>query len=152
MTTRAEQADQCPDEMQILAFTVMGVRMGIDTSQIEEMLEVDQAIEQGLSACPIHEEFPFGPAQAAYYAPKVITLKDRRRPLALVIDQPDEITAVPVDSIQPLPMLIAARPGASRAIWGAVVRNEDVILLVDFLKLSAHKAEAQKSAQARKIQ
>ena len=152
MTGRTKQVNQCPDEMQILAFTVMGVRMGVDTSQIDEMLEVDQAMEQGLLTFPIHEEFPFGLSKTVYNAPKVVTLKYLQKTLAIMIDQPDEITDVAVDSIQPLPQLVAARRGGSRAIWGAVVRNEGVILLVDLLKLSEHRAESQSNAQARRIQ
>ena len=151
MTASVKEADQCPDELQILAFTVMGVRMGIDTSQIAEMLEVGQAVSRGLSTCPIHEKILFGTSLPAYSVPKVITRKDQRRPLAMVIDQPDEILNVTIDSIQPLPQLIAAGPVAVRAIWGAVVRNDDVILLVDFFKLPAHTAEPQKNDQAQTI-
>lgn len=147
MTTRAACIATCPDEIQILVFTVMGVRMGVDTSQIEEMLEMDQAVSRGLSASPFHEELSFGPSSATYFAPKVITLKDQRRPLSMVIDQPDEITNVPVASIQPIPALIAARSGASRAIWGAVVSREDVILLVDLFKLSAHNAKTRENTR-----
>lgn len=148
MTAPARRVDQCSDEMHILVFTVQGVIMGVDTSQIGEILEVDEAATRGLRIRPIHEEFSFGAGPVTYKAPKVITIKgrtakgtgDHRSSLAAMIDRPDYIAEVTVDSIQGVPSLLAARPGASRAIWGAFVRNGDVILLLDLLKLPPRTA------------
>jgi chemotaxis signal transduction protein len=150
MTAAGHRVETCPKEMHILVFTVQGVIMGVDTSQIEEMLEVEEAAARGLRIRPLHEEFSFGFRPVTYKAPKVITIKgrgaegddDHRDSLAALIDRPDRIADVTVDSIQGVPSLIAARPGASRAIWGVVVGNRDVILLLDLLKLPQGRGSA----------
>lgn len=134
--------------MRILVFTVQGVTLGVDTSQIEEMLEVGEAAARGLPIRPIHEEFSFGALPMTYHAPKVITIKGHRDPLAALIDRPEDIADVNVDSIQCVPPLIAERPGATEAIWGVIVRDGNVILLVDFLKLRPRTASAQEKTQA----
>jgi chemotaxis signal transduction protein len=135
MTAPAHRVDQCPEEMHILIFTVQGVTMGVDTSQVEELLEVVEAEARRVPVRPIHEAFSFGALPVTYKVPKVITFKDHRGSLAALIDRPDTIAEVKVDAIQALPPLIAARPGASPSIWGAIIRDGEVILLLDFLKL-----------------
>jgi hypothetical protein len=124
MTATAPRVDQSPDEMHLLIFAIQEVIMGVDISQIEEVLEVDEAKALGFRIWPIHEVFSFGALPAAYNAPKVITIKDDRNGLAAMINRPDRIEEVKVDSLQGLPPLIAARPGASRAVWGLSSRTE----------------------------
>ena len=147
MTASGPLAQPCPEELRILLFSVQGVTLGADASQIEEMLEVSEASMRGLQIRPIDEEFSFGARPAAYEDPRVITIRDQRRPLAVLIDRPDDIATVKVDSIQGMPRLIAAGSGVSRAIWGAVVSKGGVILLVDFLKLRPHTTAAQVEEQ-----
>jgi hypothetical protein len=111
MTAPAHRIVQCPDEMHILVFTVQSVIMGVDTLQIEEMLEVDEAAARGLRIRPIHEEISFGARPVTYKAPKVITIRgltaegngEFRCSLAAMIDRPDHIADVTVDSIQCVP-------------------------------------------------
>jgi hypothetical protein len=147
MTATAPRVDQCPDAMHILVFTVQGVIMGVDTSQIQALLEVDEARALGLWIRPIHEDFSFGALPVTYKAPKVLIIKDHQNFLAAMINRPDTIAEVKVGSIQGIPPLIAARPGASQSIWGAVVRDGEVILLLDFLKLPLFTLSSQGKPQ-----
>ncbi len=139
MTAPAQRIDQCPGEVHLLVFTVQGVHLAADTSQIEEILEVGEAAARGHRIHPIHEELSFGAGPVSYKAPKVIIIKDRLNPEAAMIDRPDHIAGVTVDSIQGLPPLIAFRPDSSRAIWGALVNHDEVILLLDLFKLPFRK-------------
>ncbi len=119
------------ETIRLLTFTVMGVRMGIDTEQLVEMMTVDEARKSGQPLVHFHEMISFGNREVVYRAPRAVGIDDGCTPYLLVIDNPDDIIAVNVQSIEPLPPLISRQSGA-RAFWGAVPENKGVILLVDF--------------------
>ncbi len=137
------QTIRCPEEIQVLTFSVMGVKMGVDTEQITEMMEVDGAESRGLAVRHFHENVSFGEMPIEYHYPKAILIKDENGPYAIVIDNPDDITSVNVRSIQPMPPLIAMN-GATRPFWGAIPGNEGIILLVDFFRFRERQNGPQK--------
>ncbi len=61
-----------------------------------------------------------------------------KAPFGVVVDEPDEMLSFTLDSILPLPLLISGC-SLTKAIWAAAVRQGEIILLVDFLKLSVGK-------------
>ncbi len=134
MNGQALQTIRCPEEIQVLTFTVMGVKMGVDTEQVAEVMEVDAAERRGPAVQLFHENVSFGEMPIKYRSPKAIMIKDDSEPFIVVIDNPDDITSVNVRSIQPMPPLIAMN-GATRLFWGAIPGNEGIILLVDFFRL-----------------
>lgn len=125
---------RCSETIRFLTFTVMGVRMGVDTEQIAEMMGVEAAQKSGPPMVHFHEKISFGKRRVAYHAPKALLIDDGHAPYTLVIDDPDDIIAVNVQSIEPLPRLIARQQGA-HAFWGAVAANDGIILLVDFSRI-----------------
>lgn len=133
MNGPALQTIRCPEEIQVLTFTVMGVKMGVDTEQVAEVMEVDGAESRGLAVQRFHENISFGEMPIKYHSPKAIMIKDESEPYIVVIDNPDNITIVNVRSIQPMPPLIAMN-SATRQFWGAIPGNEGIILLVDFFR------------------
>ncbi len=124
----------CPDELTLLVFTVGGVRMAVDTAQVDGLAHPDDVEIQGIETRGFHEIISFrGPV--CYEAPWVLKVKDEAMPFGVIIDQPDEIVPVHIAAVQPLPRLIAAS-GGSEAIWGAMVRADGaILLLVDLYKL-----------------
>lgn len=126
----------CPDELQVLTFTLMGVKMGIDTGQIVELMEPDEAEARGWKPFRLSDRLALRGGTAAEHSAKVLLTGKEGTPMAVTIDRPDAILSIPLDDLQPLPRLIASC-GGSRAVWGAVVRNDELILLVDLYKLSA---------------
>ena len=124
----------CPDELTLLVFTVGGVRMAVDTSQIAGLAHPDDVEIQGMETRGFHQIIPFrGPV--CYKAPWVLQVKDEAMSYGIMIDAPDEIIPANLDALQPIPCLIAAG-GGSEAIWGAMIRADGVILLlVDLYKL-----------------
>ncbi|MDP2646411.1 MAG: hypothetical protein Q8P24_15845 [Desulfobacterales bacterium] len=134
MNGQPSQTNRCPEEIQVLTFTVMGVRMGVDTEQVAEVMEVDGAERRGLTVQRLHEKISFGKMAIQYHAPKAIMIKDHHEPYILVIDNPDHITVVSVRSIQAMPPLIAMN-SATRLFWGAIAGNEEIVLLVDFSRI-----------------
>ncbi len=122
----------------VLTFTVMGIKMGVDAEQIAEVMNLDGAKKRAPALHHVHEKIPFGHRQVAYRVPKALLLKERSTPYAVVVDNPDDLTVVNVQSIQPLPPLIARHSGTC-AFWGVIAENDGIILLVDFSRLEREK-------------
>ncbi len=122
------------EEIQVLIFTLAGATLGLETSQIDEILTAGQAEERQLDFISIHELIHCTPKPLSYNSSKVILIKGSATPLGLVIEEPEAILSLAIDQIQPLPVLIAST-NSSEALWGAVVIQEEIVLLVDLGKL-----------------
>jgi len=124
----------CPEELTLLVFNVGGVRIAVDTAQIDGMAHPDDVEMQGRETLGFHQIISFRDP-VCYKAPWVLQVKDETMPYGVMIDQPDEIVPVNLDALQPLPYLIEAGRG-SEAIWGAMIRADGtILLLVDLYKL-----------------
>ncbi|MGR3220676.1 MAG: chemotaxis protein CheW [Candidatus Anammoxibacter sp.] len=122
---------QIKDEIQILVFNITGIKIGIDTDGIYEILDYEQAKGKGYRIFKLHEQMHFRGEKVVYKSPKVIMIEgDNKEAIGIVIEQPDEIVPVGIESIQPLPALIKS---ASRCmpIWGVTLNDDDIILLAD---------------------
>ncbi len=141
MKEDAAHRTSCPDEIRVLAFTSSGVKIGIDTDQIARLTGIEEA--EGRDWKPF--SLPGRPALRGVSSPdpaaKVLLARGEGPPIALAIDRLDEIFSVPVDDLRPLPHLITSS-SAFHAVWGAVIRNGEIILLVDIYKLSAGRPPA----------
>lgn len=131
--TDNKQVEIC-NELQLLTFSINGTRMGVDTSQISEMMEQEEAEARGMTILKFSDEVPFRETDFAYVSPKVLKIKNTDSPAGVVIDQAEDITSVSVSSIRPLPYLVEIS-NRTKTIWGVAVMDNDIILLVDFYKL-----------------
>jgi len=122
------------EELELLTFSIGEVKMAVDTAQVAAMLKTGQAEERGVSVSSLFEKIPFYGAEIGYSAPHVIVIKDEGEPYGVLIDRPDDIIRVSIDDIRPLPPVVASC-SSSKAIWGAVLIAEGIILLIDFYKL-----------------
>lgn len=127
-----------PKEIQLLIFNIMGIRIGMDMEQIDAIIKPDQVKIKKLQVFKFHEKLPFRGEAAVYKSPRVLLLKEEKIATGIIIDQPEDIIPITIDSIQPLPSLIEAT-NRSSAIWGVTLINEKVVLLVDFYKLLGYK-------------
>jgi hypothetical protein len=123
------------DELELLVFTVAGIIIGVDTEQVAGMISTEQAEEMGMEVSSFHEKISLGGRSVHYRSPKALLIKDKT-PYAIIIELPDDILSVRLDSIRPLPLLLEACTSCP-AIWGVAVKQERIILLVDFLRLHA---------------
>ena len=124
---------ECKD-IQILIFSISGVKLGIDMEQILEIRKPDQVKRKKNELVWFHEKIPFRGDSISYKSPMVILPKDAEAVLGIIIDQPEDILPVSINSIQPLPPLME-KLDKSSPIWGVVLREEHLILLVDLYKL-----------------
>ncbi len=134
MNSQAAHHGRCPEVIQVLTFDVMGVKMGVDTEQIAAVMDLDDTKKQGQAMHHVYEKISFGPRKVDYGAPKALLIRDGGTSYTVVVDHPDDITVLPIQSIQPLPPLLASQRG-SCAFWGAVAHKNGIILLIDFTKM-----------------
>jgi chemotaxis signal transduction protein len=122
-------------EIEVLIFSVMGLKLGVETAQVKGILEMEQASVMDLPVSNIHDLIKICPGPVVYKAPKVLLINHGPWPFGIVVDGLEEIEVVRLDRIQLMPFLIEKCTG-TKAIWGSVVDGEGVILLIDFYKLA----------------
>ncbi len=121
------------NELEILVFALGGITLGVDTEQVGGVIPADEAEALGMKLVPFSEKIPLGEKPERLQAPKALMINDVT-PYAVIIKSPDDILSVRLDSIRPLPPLLAAC-NACQAVWGVAVREEGIIILIDFLRL-----------------
>ena len=126
--------DACIQEIEILTFSVMGLKLGVETDQVKSVLEMEQASDMDLPVSNIHDLIKICPEPVVYKSPKVLLINRGSSPFGILVDRLEEIEAIRLDRIQLMPVLIEKCSG-TKAIWGSVVDGEGVILLIDFYKL-----------------
>ena len=126
--------EACIQAIEILIFSVKGLKLGVDTAQVKGILEMEQASGMGLPVSDIHDLIKICPEPVVYKSPKVLLINRGSSPFGIVVDRLEEIETVRLDRIQLMPALIEKCRG-TKAIWGSLVDGEGVILLIDFYKL-----------------
>jgi hypothetical protein len=121
----------CPPEIRVFTFSLMGVKIGMDTEQVAAVMEVTAAEARGLPLYHFHEMIPFAAGPVVYQAPKAVLIRDEGAPYLVVIDNPGDIVELGVGAIQALPAVITGT-GSRRPFWGAVLEKNGIMLLVDF--------------------
>jgi len=142
------------NELEILVFTLGGTTFGVDTEQVGGVITEAKAEALGMELVPFSDKVPVGGMSGCFQAPKAMLLKDITS-YAVVIESPDDILSVRLNSIRPLPRLLA-ECNSCQAVWGFAVREEGIILLIDFLRLhdvhdqnsNAHLAFSNKAGEA----
>lgn len=138
-----EDENQSVENIELLIFNVMGVYFAVDTEQIEEIIEVPPDAEAG-EIPAIHKLIPFHETKGTYQAPKVLLVKDEKEGAwPLMINQAQTIINLPIDSIQLFPPLMDGNR-KSKALWGATLIDENLVLLIDLNKLSTLKTSQSK--------
>jgi chemotaxis signal transduction protein len=124
------------ENISILVFKAAGVKIGLDTGQILEMMDMKTAAktakESGADMKKLNEVVPLGKRVVNFIRPKAIRLKAAGMPL-IVIEEPESILDIDIEDIRPMPFVIE-RLG-SKAVWGAAVTGGGIILLVDLFRL-----------------
>ncbi len=121
-------------EIRVFTFNIMGINLGIDVEQIAGLFEPDKVEAQNIQTFWFHEKISFPEGEVAYNSPKVLIIKDDTSAFGIIIDLPNDIFIISIDSIQPLPSIMKSS-GRPEPIWGAALKDEQIILLVDAYRL-----------------
>ncbi len=122
------------EKIQILVFRMNETRIGINTEQISIMLTHEEAKERELQIFSFHDKLPFREDYTNLKSPRVLVLKEENMASGIIVEQPEDIIHITIDSIQPLPPLIETCY-KSGLFWGGTVINREIVILVDFYKL-----------------
>jgi chemotaxis signal transduction protein len=136
MNGKKAQQSVCPEEIRVLIFRAGGIRMGVDASDITEIIDREQAESRALKPFRLIDGAAGGNMGGTDSSINVLVTRKEGLAGAILIERPEDILTIPMDDLQPLPPLIASC-GSSRALWGALVRNDEVILLLDIDKLAS---------------
>lgn len=130
-----EQGGSYP--MNLFLFSVGGVHFAVDAEQATGV--VPYAGEEADDLFWAHEELGFGARPVSYRSPKIVTVKaPEGESYRVVIDAMEDIAEFDRNDIHPFPELL--EPAALRnGMWGVLVRDEHMVLLVDFLRLIRKK-------------
>lgn len=132
--------DICLSTVNLLVFSVFGVHFGVDVEQVAGI--ADFYGESSDDLFWFHEQFEYGDAAAKYSSPVVVTIKTGgAQAYRIIIDSMIGIHEYQVREICLFPPLI--KPFALRkGMWGLLVENNRMILLVDFQRLSRERETA----------
>lgn len=141
MTEHTSAHGRPPDTLPVIVFTVKGVRMGTEVRQVSELLDVREAEARALKTARFDEYIRVrGPAPPAE-GRRALVVKGGPVPRGIVVDAAEDVTDIAVESIRPIPPLIASA-SASRAVWGVAMRDDGIIVLVDVSELGRDAREA----------
>jgi chemotaxis signal transduction protein len=121
------------EHIQFLLFTVQDICCGIDSAQIGRMMHLAEAENHGMELEWIDRRLSFGEEYQHYRKPVVLTRAGAKQEVGMVVDQAEDFISLPILSIFPLPAIF--EKWSSKCFWGALLRNERIVLLVDFHKL-----------------
>ncbi len=120
-------------QLNLLLFSVGGVHFAVDAEQAAGMAPYDG--EEADDLFWFHEELDFGAVPVTYHSPVVVTVRTPdARPYRVIIDAMEHIGEFSQDDITPFPPLLEPF-SLRRGMWGILVRNGRVVLLLDLLRL-----------------
>ena len=125
--------DESDIRIDLLLFSVCGVYFGVDAGQVTGIAAYNG--EQADDLFWFHEVLEYGDATSTYFSPTVITIKTGGVPsYRVIIDKMEDIVDFSQNDIRLFPELL--EPFTLRnGIWGIVVKDDRMILLVDFKRL-----------------
>ena len=122
--------------LSVLIFLSEGIKMAVDTEQIEGIVELEQATEIQASLMNIHGA-PFHNKEGLRDY-RVLFLKDEGFSCGIVVEGLQEITFINIDSIKLLPPLLESSRRL-KTIWGVFMKDADMVFLADLTILLSNK-------------
>lgn len=125
--------DDCETFLNLLLFSVGGVHFAIDAEQAVGMSSYSGGEAEDLFW--FHKELGFEAKEVSYLSPTIVTIRTRDAlPYRVIIDSMGDIAEFSRNDIQLFPELL--EPYALRnGMWGIIVKDGRMILLVDFHRL-----------------
>lgn len=127
-----------PAELSLLLFRAAGAALGVEAAAVEGIVDAGSARRSGIRCSALGELFR-APGPPGVREGAVLLFRGREELCGIGVDGLDEVVSLPLADLQPLPELLRRSPGTG-AYWGAVVRSEKVVLLVDADRLQESAA------------
>ncbi len=125
--------DPCGIYLNLFLFSVGGVPFAVDAEQALGM--TPYAGETAEDLFWFHEELGFGGRTVTYRTPTIVTIRmPDSRPYRVIIDSLEDIAEFSRHDIRLFPELLELR-ALRNGMWGILVKDDRMILLVDFIRL-----------------
>ncbi len=125
--------DPCGIYLNLFLFSVGGVHFAVDAEQALGMTPYAGETEEDLFW--FHEELGFGNRAVTYRTPTIVTIRmPESRPYRVIIDSLEDISEFSRHDIRLFPDLLEPRT-LRNGMWGILVKDDRMILLVDFKRL-----------------
>lgn len=143
-----------------LVFRVMGVGIGFDTDQISGMADAEKIGEGDVKLFTMHELLGLdvrGTGTGDCARPKVVFVKGgylpapskkgspagntgarEERRIGVVVNEPEKIVDIPVESMRPMPQLVAPH-GDLNGLWAIALMPDEMIFMMDIRKTIGQK-------------
>jgi len=132
-------SDPGENHLNLLLFTVGGVRFGCDSGQVAGIADFTGAAAEDLFW--LHEELGFQAPVVAYRSPTIVSIRtEGERPYRVIIDTMEEIGAFSLRDIRLFPALLEPL-ALQKGLWGILPRGEKMVFLVDFQLLLKMRAK-----------
>ncbi len=129
----ADDLGRLPREIDFLVFQAAGVPLAVEASQVTGIVKSLQAAERGISVASL-DEILRRSGRAAPAVKDVLLFCDGEKTWGLGIERLDSIQPVSIETIHLMPALLASS-GGSGPFWGALIREDKVVLLIDLHRL-----------------
>ncbi len=120
-----------PEALEVVSFMAGGYRCAVEAEQVRTQLPA-----QDSASVPTAEQLLGLPCDETQNARRTLLLKHPAGDYAVTVSDPVELRGLQIDTIYPLPPLIAAR-NRLVGLRGLALDAEGVTLLVDFLEARA---------------
>jgi len=122
----------------LLLFSVGGICFGIDTGQVAEIAVYNGEVREDLFW--FHEEMGYAGKMVTYQSPVIVTIQTGTvSPYRVIIDSMEDIAEFSQSDISLFPSML--EPFVLRkGLWGLLVRQERLVLLLDFQRLLREKS------------
>ncbi len=139
MNEIAAHSVSSPETIRVLVFTSGGVKVAVDTDQVIKLTGLEEAEGRGWKLSTVPDRLWRRNCAPPNLNARVLMAGSEDTPIALTVDRLEDILSVPISDLRPMPHLISLS-GAPAAVWSAMIRNDEVIMLVDLSRLPSEKA------------
>ncbi|MDA8412535.1 MAG: hypothetical protein M0023_01990 [Desulfobacteraceae bacterium] len=123
--------------LNLLLFSVGGLHFGVEAEQIVEVADYDG--EQSDDLLWFHEELEYDAPVNGYTSPAVISTRTADgQPYRIIIDVMEDVVEFSLNDLHLFPALVEPFV-MRRGLWGILLRNGIMVLLVDFQLLRRNK-------------
>lgn len=123
--------------LNLLLFSVGGIHFGVEAEQVVEVADYDG--EQSDDLFWFHEELDYVTPVSGYSRPTVISIRTvDEQPYRIIIDLLEDVSEFSLNDLRLFPAHL--EPFVMRGgLWGILMRNGVMVLLVDFQRLRQNK-------------
>ena len=121
------------DSLNLLLFSVGGVRFGVDADQVAEITAYDGDPAENLFW--FHEEMDYGAQTVRYLSPTIVTIRTGDvSPYRVIIDSMEDIAEFSQNDICLFPSLVEPF-SLQKGMWGILLQHGSMVVLLDFQRL-----------------